>query len=85
MHALSVELSPNNILVNSIVPGAFDTSLDNTIIPKDTQHSSRIKHIPLDRLGNPNELAKLCSFLVSDDASYITGQTFHINGGEYRS
>lgn len=85
MHALSVELSPNNILVNSIVPGAFDTSVDNTIIPKNNQHSSRTKHIPLDRLGNPNELAKLCSFLVSDDASYITGQTFHINGGEYRS
>ena len=84
MHALSVELSSHNILVNSIVPGAFDTSPENIITSKN-HHPSRTQYIPLDRLGNPNELAKLCSFLISDDASYITGQTFHINGGEYRS
>ena len=86
MHALSVELSSHNILVNSIVPGAFDTSIENTITDTDYHpNPDRTKNIPLKRLGNPNELAKLCSFLISNDASYITGQTFHINGGEYRS
>ena len=80
--ALAVELGPHNIRVNYVVPGGWDeqaTSLE------DMEPESRgLNRIPLGRLGIPQELANLYAFLASDDSSYITGQTFHINGGSYR-
>jgi 3-oxoacyl-[acyl-carrier protein] reductase len=69
--ALAVELAPHNILVNHVVPGAYTASPD-------------LGRIPLGRLGLPEELANMYAFLASDDSSYITGQTFHVNGGELR-
>ena len=80
--ALSVELAPYNILVNHIVPGAFDTTQSanhtqqNPISPE-----QRPPGIPLGRLGLPEEIARTCAFLASDDASFITGQSIHVNGG----
>ena len=47
------------------------------------QKKEIIKLIPLKRFGKPEEIAKIASFLISDDGSYITGQTIHINGGLY--
>ena len=80
--ALAVELAEHNILVNHIVPGAFDTTPAHaqsaqTAIPRE----QRAAGIPLGRLGMPEEIAKTCAFLASDDASFITGQTIHVNGG----
>ncbi len=76
---LAVELAPHGILVNHIVPGAFDTSRDGSQTPPTA--SQRAAGIPLGRLGLPEEVAKACAFLASDEASFITGQTIHVNGG----
>ncbi len=76
---LSVELAPHGILVNHIVPGAFDTSRDGPQTPLTAPQ--RAAGIPLGRLGLPEEVAKACAFLASDEASFITGQTIHVNGG----
>ena len=80
--ALAFELAEHNILVNHIVPGAFDTTPAHaqsaqSAIPRE----QRAAGIPLGRLGMPVEIAKTCAFLASDDASFITGQTIHVNGG----
>ena len=80
--ALAVELAPHGILVNHVVPGAYDTTPESTPtgIPPGPQ---RAGGIPLERLGMPQELANACAFLASDAASFITGQTIHVNGGAY--
>ncbi len=80
--ALAAELAEHNILVNHIVPGAFDT----TPPPGNANafagpSAARAAGIPVGRLGLPEEIATTCAFLASDDASFITGQTFHVNGG----
>ena len=75
---LAVELAPHGILVNHIVPGAFDTRDGPQTPPPAPQRASGI---PLGRLGLPEEVAKACAFLASDEASFITGQTIHVNGG----
>ena len=80
--ALAAELAEHNILVNHIVPGAFDTTpppgqADAFAGPPIT----RAVGIPVGRLGLPEEIATTCAFLASDDASFITGQTIHVNGG----
>jgi 3-oxoacyl-[acyl-carrier protein] reductase len=76
-----VELAPHGILVNHIVPGAYDTNRDGTQnLPPSPE---RAAGIPIGRLGLPEELAKACAFLSSDDASFITGQTIHVNGGAF--
>ena len=69
--ALALELAPHNILVNHVVPGAYNAHPD-------------LRRIPLQRLGLAEELAKTYAFLASERSSYITGQTFHVNGGEQR-
>ena len=67
----AVEPAPNNITVNHVVPGAY------------VAHPN-LSQIPLGRVGLPQELANMYAFLSSEEASYITGQTFHVNGGEVR-
>jgi len=69
--ALAVELGQYGILVNHVVPGAFEAH-------------PNVQSIPVPRLGTAQELAKVYAFLCSEDASYITGQTIHVNGGDFR-
>ena len=69
--ALAVELARYNILVNHVVPGAYVAHPDLT-------------RIPVGRIGLAQELANTYAFLASEDASYITGQTILVNGGEIR-
>ena len=80
--ALAVELGSHNILVNYIVPGGWDESA--TSLEDMAPESRGLARIPLGRLGIPQKLANLYAFLASDESSYITGQTFHINGGSAR-
>jgi 3-oxoacyl-[acyl-carrier protein] reductase len=77
--SLAVELAPYGILVNHIVPGSFDTIREGGNRIQMTPQ--QLNAIPLHRQGQPEEAAKLCAFLASDGASYITGQTIHVNGG----
>ena len=80
--ALAVELGPYNILCNIVVPGSWDESAASIAdIPLGAPGTDEI---PLGRRGLPQELANLYAFLASDESSYITGQTFHINGGAFR-
>jgi len=80
--ALSAELAIHGIMVNHIVPGAYDTTPAHEQSTQATRTSAeRGAGIPVGRLGYPEELAKTCAFLASDDASFITGQTIHVNGG----
>jgi|MGYP003960466117 3-oxoacyl-[acyl-carrier protein] reductase len=78
--ALSRELGKYNILINAICPGF--TATDLTMQSLNTQELKDIENeIPLGRLAKPEEIAKCVRFLVSDDSSYITGQTLIVDGG----
>jgi 3-oxoacyl-[acyl-carrier protein] reductase len=73
------ELASRNITVNAIAPGFITTDMTDKL--SDEVKAEMLKQIPLARLGEPKDIAKMTAFLASDDASYITGQTLHINGG----
>lgn len=75
------ELASRNILVNAIAPGFITTEMTETL-PEDVK-SAMLTQIPLAKLGKPEDIAKAVVFLASDDASYMTGQTLHIDGGMY--
>jgi 3-oxoacyl-[acyl-carrier protein] reductase len=79
--AMAVELGPHNILVNHVVPGGWDLTAEAI---EDIQPGARAAQIPLGRPGLPQELANVYAFLASDDASYVSGQTLYVNGGEVR-
>jgi glucose 1-dehydrogenase len=78
---LAVELGPLGITVNNIAPGAIATPI-NTALLNNPQLLALLKSkIPLGRLGNPDDVSGLAAFLASDDASYVTGSTFVVDGG----
>jgi 3-oxoacyl-[acyl-carrier protein] reductase len=79
--ALARELGSRSITVNCVAPGFIDTDMTRKL--SEDQHSVLLQQIPLGRLGTATEIAALVSFLCSDRASYITGETLHINGGMY--
>ena len=79
--SLSKEVGSRGITVNCLAPGYIDTDMTSSITME--QKTEINKLIPLKRFGKPEEIAKMVSFLISDDGSYITGQTIHINGGLY--
>ncbi|PLS06520.1 3-oxoacyl-[acyl-carrier-protein] reductase [Neobacillus cucumis] len=73
------ELASRNITVNAIAPGFITTDMTDKL--SEEVKSEMLKQIPLARLGEPKDIAKITAFIASDDASYITGQTLHVNGG----
>jgi 3-oxoacyl-[acyl-carrier protein] reductase len=77
--ALARELGSRSVTVNCVAPGFIDTDMTRKL-PED-QRDLLQRQIPLGRLGTPAEIAALVSFLCSDIAGYITGETVHINGG----
>lgn len=79
--SLAKEVGSRNITVNAVAPGFIDT--DMTEVLTDEQKSLMLSGIPLARLGMPEEIANVVKFLSSDDSSYITGETLHVNGGMY--
>lgn len=78
---LAQELASRNITVNAIAPGFIDT--DMTAVLTDEQKQKMMVKVPLNRLGQPQDIANAVKFLASDDASYITGQVIRVNGGMY--
>lgn len=79
--SLARELGSRSITVNSVAPGFIDT--DMTKVLPDEQRESLAKQIPLQRLGEPEEIAGVVNFLASDAGAYVTGETIHVNGGMY--
>ncbi len=79
--ALAHELAGRNILVNAVAPGFIETDMTASI--PDAQRDKLLGSVPLGRLGSPEEIAAVVLFLVSPGASYVTGQTIHVNGGMY--
>ena len=79
--SLAREVGKRNITINAIAPGFIST--DMTEQNNGINIEELIKEIPLGRFGDPEEIAHLVSFICSEEASYITGQVIHINGGLY--
>lgn len=73
------ELASRNIRVNAVAPGFISTDMTDALT--DEQQAGMLDMIPLGKLGKPEEVARVVRFLASEDASYITGQTIHIDGG----
>lgn len=79
--SMAKEVGSRNITVNTIAPGFIDTDMTKEL--SDDIRQSLLSSIPLGRLGEPEEIAHAVSFLASPSASYITGETLHVNGGMY--
>lgn len=79
--SLAKELASRNILVNAVTPGYIATDMTKDIIEKGEE--AILEHIPLKRVGSPQDIANAVAFLTSSDADYITGQVLSVNGGLY--
>lgn len=79
--ATARELSSRGITVNAVAPGFIETDMTDKLSAE--LREGMLAQIPLARLGQPEEIAKAVRFLASDDASYMTGQTLHVDGGMY--
>ena len=77
--SLAKEVGSRNITVNCVAPGFIDTDMTSYI--GDNERNEILKQIPLNKFGVPEDISKLVMFLMSDEASYITGQTISIDGG----
>jgi len=78
---LAVELGPLGITINNIAPGAIATPINASLLEDKPKLNALLKNIPLGRLGSSEEVAAVTAFLASDDASYVTGSTYVIDGG----
>jgi len=81
--SLAREIGSRGITVNVVAPGFIDTDMTRAL--PDAQREALLNQIPLNRLGDPKEIANAVAFLASAEASYITGETLHVNGGMYMS
>ena len=77
--ALAKELGPSGINVNCIAPGVIDTDMNKSL--DEETRAELAAQTPLMRIGTVADIAKAASFLVSDDASFITGQILSVDGG----
>ena len=77
--SLAQEVASRNITVNCVAPGFIDTPMTEGLSAEQKQDLTA--RIPAGRLGEPADVAGACVFLASDEASYVTGQTLHVNGG----
>jgi glucose 1-dehydrogenase len=78
---LALEYAKHGIRVNALAPGATITPINRAWIDDPEKSAAVLKHIPLPRAGTSEEMAAVTTFLCSDEASYITGQTIYVDGG----
>ena len=78
---LAIELAPNKITINSIAPGAIETPINSKLLHDPAKLKELLENIPLGRLGKPEDVAGMASFLASADSDYVTGTTFFVDGG----
>ncbi|WP_156550088.1 3-oxoacyl-ACP reductase FabG [Gallibacterium salpingitidis] len=79
--ALAKEVASRGVTVNVVAPGFIATDMTDALTEE--QKAATLAQVPAGRLGDPKDIAKAVAFLASDDASYITGETLHVNGGMY--
>ncbi len=85
MRDLAVELGPLGITVNNVAPGAIATPINKALLGDKPKLNALLEKIPLGRLGAPEDVASLVAFLVSDEAAYVTGATYVVDGGLMRN
>ncbi|HEX5273735.1 MAG TPA: glucose 1-dehydrogenase [Candidatus Rubrimentiphilum sp.] len=78
---IAVELAPYGITVNNICPGAVDTPMDRSLKEHPEEYEKLLSEIPLHRMAKPEEVAAMCVYLASEEAAYVTGGSFFIDGG----
>ena len=77
--SMALEYANRGLTFNVVAPGFIQTDMTEKLT--DEQQNQIMQQIPMKRMGAPEDIASMVSFLVSPAASYITGQTFHVNGG----
>ncbi len=81
MRNLAIELAPLGITINNVAPGAIETPINRDLMNQPDKLENLLGNIPVNRLGQPRDVAGAVAFLVSDDADYITGTTLFVDGG----
>jgi NAD(P)-dependent dehydrogenase (short-subunit alcohol dehydrogenase family) len=81
VRSLAIDLAPRGITVNCVVPGLIAKDEGTADALPETELRSCIGQIPLGRVGRPDDVAGAIQFFLSPEASYITGQLLHVNGG----
>ena len=81
MESIAQEVAPYRIRVNAIAPGAIRTNINKAAWNTPEAYNALMKLIPYNRIGEPEDIAHCCSWLVSDYADYITGTTIFVDGG----
>ena len=81
--SLAAELGSRSITVNCVAPGFIDTDMTRAL--SEEQRKTLLEHIPLGRLGTPQDVAAAVAYLASPAAGYVTGAVLHVNGGMYMS
>jgi len=82
---LAVELGPEGFTINNVAPGAIATPINKSLLEDKPKLDALLGKIPLGRLGSPADVANLVAFLASDEAAYVSGATFTVDGGLSRS
>ena len=85
MRNLAVELGSLGITVNNVAPGAIATPINTALMNNPAKLDPLLRNIPLGRLGTPEEVAGLVAYLASEEAAYITGSTYVMDGGLMRN
>jgi glucose 1-dehydrogenase len=81
MRNLALELAPHKINANNIAPGAIATPINQAVLQDKEAMKNALSEIPWGRFGKPEEVASVALFLASDEAEYVTGSTYYIDGG----
>jgi glucose 1-dehydrogenase len=84
MRTLAVELAPLGITVNDVAPGAIATPINTATLNDPAKVRALEEIIPLGRIGTPDDVAAVVAFLATDDAAYVTGSTYYVDGGLIR-
>ncbi len=78
---LATELAPLNIRINNVCPGAIATPINQKLLSDPELLEKVTKNIPMDKMGTPEDVAAVVAFLASDDAKYVTGSSYFVDGG----
>ena len=79
---VALELADTGIRVNGIAPGAIATDMNKEVLENQKKKQKKEQQIPVHRIGQPEEIAKVALFLASNDASYVAGTTIYVDGGK---